>query len=168
MTDHSLSSPFEITRVILQGPFASPERAAALRKANVTHLFNVGEAPNVLTCRDGFAEVLWTPIEDLVRIPDDTTLACLDHLHRMACLPGSRVYVHCVAGWNRSPTIVWLYLVACGVTPDAAREIIARRTLDAVPGHTKLVDAKLIDLVQRHGQRNFLPHGRPEALAPAD
>jgi protein-tyrosine phosphatase len=163
-----MSSPFyfDITRVLLQGPFATPQRAAALRDAGVTHILNVGEGPSVLTVKSGFAEVVWRPVEDLQRVPDTTALACIDELHRIASVPGSRVYVHCVAGWNRSPTILWLYLVACGTAPEEAREMIARRTLDAVPGHGRLVDAELVRLVERHGQEHFLPLSRPEILAP--
>jgi protein-tyrosine phosphatase len=124
---------FEITRVLLQGPFATPQRTAALREAGVTHILNVGEVPSVLSGADGFVEVVWRPVEDLQRIADQTALACLDDVHRLATTPDSRVYVHCVAGWNRSPTLLWLYLIACGLTPDAARHTIAQRTLDAVP-----------------------------------
>jgi hypothetical protein len=54
-------------------------------------------------------------------------------------------------------------------TPQRAeglRAAIARRTLDAVPGHGRLVDAELVRLVQRHGQTHFLPLARPEILDP--
>jgi hypothetical protein len=133
--------------------------------AGVTHLLNVGEAPSVLCASDGpFREVVWHPIVDLERIPDESAFTCLESLHRMVCEPDARVYVHCIAGWNRSPTIVWLYLVACGLSSEAARELIEARAPDAVPGHRRLVDPVLVESIRATGKRLFLPHPRPDAL----
>lgn len=158
---------FPITRGLWLGPFAGPERRPALVEAGITHLLNVGEAPSVLGAADGpFREVAWHPIVDLERIPDDRASACLITLHRMACEPRARVYVHCIAGQNRSPTVLWLYLVACGLRPDAARGIIETRAWDAVAGHARLIDAALVESVQRLGSRSFVPHPRPEAIEP--
>src|SRR5438045_1136414 len=90
---------FWITRGISQGAFPTPADALHLRKAGITHLLNVGESPSVLHARDGFEGVLWQPIADLERIPDEQALGCLDALHRLVLKPDSKVYVHCVAGW---------------------------------------------------------------------
>ena len=35
----------------------------------------------------------------------------------MVIEPDSQVYIHCIAGQLRSPTALWLYLMACGVPP---------------------------------------------------
>lgn len=74
-----------------------------------------------------FQEIAWHPIEDLVRIPEHRAEVCLAALHRMICIPDTKVYVHCIAGWNRSPTVVWLYLVACGVPEREAKQFIEAR-----------------------------------------
>jgi hypothetical protein len=158
---------FPITSALWLGPFASPERCPTLVAGGVTHLLNVGEAPSVLRPDDGpFREVAWHAITDLERIPNKLAVGCLSSLHRMVCEPESRVYVHCIAGWNRSPTIVWLYLVACGVSPEDSRRIIQQRAWDSVPGHSRLIDPALVAGVQAFGAESFLPHPRPEALEP--
>lgn len=158
---------FPITSSLWLGPFASPQRCATLVAGGVTHLLNVGEAPSVLTPADGpFREVVWHPITDLERIPDELAAQCLATLHRMICEPEARVYVHCIAGWNRSPTVVWLYLIACGLSDDEARGLIAQSAHDAVPGHSRLCDATLIASMRANGAASFQPHPRPEALEP--
>ena len=161
----ALQRIFPVTRFIWIGPFASPERRATLVANGITHVLNVGEAPSVLAASDGpFTEIAWHPIADLERIPNEAAVAILTRLHEMVCRPNANVYVHCIAGWNRSPTVVWLYLVACGMDEDEAKRLITRHAWDAVPGHGRLVDASLIDLVQQFGRQSFLPHPRPEAL----
>jgi hypothetical protein len=156
---------YEITKATVLGPFASPERCPTLVASGITHIFNVGEAPSVLDPADGpFAEVTSHPVVDLARIPDDLAITCVSTLHRMVCAPHSRIYVHCVAGRNRSPTILWLYLVACGVEPNAAKAGIVARSWDSVPGHSQLIDANLVEAVQSFGRQKFLPHPRLDAL----
>jgi hypothetical protein len=107
---------------------------------------------------------MWHPIEDLVRIPTTEAINCLNALHDCVCDNNSNVYVHCVAGWNRSPTVLWLYLVACGVDPAVAKNMIASSAFDAVPAHPKLTDDALVREVRTHGQNNFQPHPRPHSL----
>lgn len=165
----ALRRVYQVTQCIWLGPFASPQRRDTLVVSGITHILNVGEAPSVLTATNGpFKEVAWHPIVDLERVPDQAAMAILTKLHEMICQPHARVYVHCMAGWNRSPTIVWLYLVACGMDQEQAKNLIIRHAWDAVPGHARLVDAGLINMVQQFGKESLLPHPRPEALeAPA-
>ena len=158
---------FAITQTIWQGPFESPKRLPDLRSAGITHILNVGEAPNLLRVEDGpFVEIAWCPVDDLERIPDEVAQTCINTLHRMACCDGSKIYIHCIAGWNRSPTVLWLYLVACGLESSAAKELICGRNLDAIPGHSHLVDVELVKLIQEHG-KGFQPHPRPIVLEAA-
>jgi protein-tyrosine phosphatase len=160
---------FRITNSIWLGPFASPERKSTLTATHISHILNVGEAPNVLTTDDGpFRSVIWHAITDLELIPQELAIACLTSLHQMLSEADSQVYVHCIAGLNRSPTVVWLYLVACGITPYEAKAIVERRAPDAIAGHSKLVDATLVAAIQEFGFEHFLPHPRPDVLIPAD
>lgn len=157
---------FRITRNIWQGPFASRQRLAELRRIGITHVVNVGESPPQLTESDGpFQKIFWRPIEDLVRIPTGEALGCLNAIHECVCDNDSNVYIHCVAGWNRSPTVLWLYLVACGVDSTIAQDMIASASYDAVPAHPKLVDDQLVREIVAFGERCFTPHPKPAALA---
>jgi protein-tyrosine phosphatase len=90
----------------------------------------------------------------------------LDTLHRLVSATGAHVYVHCVMGQLRSPTILWLYLVALGVPPEEARELIEVRSKDAVAGHYRMVDGEHVAFAQKHGQKHFAPHPRPEVIVP--
>jgi protein-tyrosine phosphatase len=163
------SNVFQITDSIWLGPFASPERKSALKAAHFTHILNVGEAPSVLSAADDdFREVVWQPIADLERLSDEMAAACLELLHRMVSEADASVYVHCIAGQNRSPTIVWLYLVACGIPEQRAKLIIEKRAPDAIPAHSKLIDDELVAALKRFGAARFLPHSRPSVLVPAN
>ena len=157
---------YPITHGLWLGPFASPGREPILVQGRVTHVLNVGEAPSVLSASSGtFREIEWQPIVDLVRIPDEVAIRCLETLHRMVGEPETRVYVHCMAGWNRSPTVLWLYLVACGWDEGKAKDLITRKSPDAIPGHERLADSALIQTARDHGTSRFMPHPRSEAVA---
>jgi hypothetical protein len=131
----------------------------------VTHILNVSECASELACGEGgFREVVWRPLVDLERIPDADAINCLDSLHRMVCEPGSQVYVHCIAGRNRSATVIWLYLVACGIDPEQARIGIGRRSPSSFPAHPKMVEQSLVEFIKGHGHTGYRPHSRPNAL----
>jgi protein-tyrosine phosphatase len=151
-----------ITPRIAVGMFLSPERAPQLRERGIGHVLNVGENPSIVHKGDfGFAEIVDCPIVDLARIPNDVAIFCIDTMLAMLrSSPDSKVYVHCLAGQNRSPTVVWLFLVACGVDPAAAKHWIKGRVRNSVPGHRDLVDERLI--------RHVIAHGRLHDLTPAD
>lgn len=158
---------YRITRVLSVGRFASPERAEELRAAGVTHVLNVSEAPCAVSASaDGFREVEWVPLADRTPLQPHTLAHLLNMLHGMAVQPDARVYVHCIAGQLRSPTVLWLYLIACGVSPAEAREWIEDRSPDASPGSTRMVDDTHIRFAQQHGLARFRPHPRAEVLAP--
>ena len=158
---------FWITKRIALGQFATPERALFLRNQGVTHVLNVGEGTSVVSTEThGFREVRDCPVVDLQRIRDDVALTAIDSLHAMLTAKDSRVFVHCVAGQNRSPTILWLYFLACGLSSADAKDLITSRSPDSVPGHKALVDARLVEFVRLHGAKNYLPLTDPSVLQP--
>ena len=149
---------FWITKRIAIGQFVSEKRSAYLIERGITHILNVGEAESLAYVRSGsFQEVIDISINDLARIPDDLARKCVSSIHGILSLPDSKLYIHCIAGQNRSPTILWLYLLACGMDPDGAKQLITDRCPDAVPGHGSLVDDKLIVMIQEFGEANLRP-----------
>ncbi len=157
---------YRVTECLSVGPFASPERAKKLLAAGVTHVLNVSDGPSVVSVDTGFAGVAWVPMSDGKRLAPATAIWALDTLHKLAIAPDAHVYVHCMAGQLRAPTILWLYLVALGVPPADARNWIESRSPDAVAGHPRMVDHEHVLLAQKHGLANFFPHPRPNLIVP--
>lgn len=155
-----------MTQDLVVGRFASRERLDELRTLNVTDILNVSDTPSQLTTDDGpFRSVTWIDIEDRTLIPTEIAINAIDTIHQSLTRDWGRVYVHCMAGWNRSPTILWLYLVACGLDGDDAARFICANAFDAVPGHSLLIDSNLVATVQSHGRDKYVPHPRPAAIA---
>jgi protein-tyrosine phosphatase len=156
-----------ITPRIAIGRFATPERCHRLIEQGVTHVLNVADAPSLSEIRQaGFVSVVDMPVADLQRIPDTIAVRCLDVIHEALTPAESKLYLHCTAGQNRSPTILWLYLVACGTQPDAAKRMIVLRCPDAIPGHNNLRDDQLIEVVRSHGKIRGLPGAAQSAIDP--
>lgn len=158
---------YRITKALSVGPFATLERAELLRAAGVTHILNVSHHAHEIVFAPGtFAACPWVPMSDSSRLKPTTAIEALNALHSLAAVPDSHVYVHCVAGMVRSPTILWLYLIALGVPPQDARDWIEDRSPVATAGHPAMVDHEHVLLAQMHGLANFFPHPRPEIIVP--
>lgn len=158
---------FRVTECLSVGPFASAERAETLRAAGVTHVLNVSDGPSVVSAGVGsFASVAWVPMSDSKRLPPHVALRAIATLHDLASKPDAHVYVHCVAGLVRSPTILWLYLISLGVPPKDARAWIEARSPRANAGAAAMVDSEHVRLVQMHGLMHFFPHPRPNLINP--
>jgi len=162
------SGVFWITSRIAIGQFASESRCESLLQQDVTHILNVADADTAATARRvEFREVLGVPVVDHELIPVETVLRCLDYINGVMSAPDSRLYIHCIAGQNRSPTILWLFLLACGMDADQAMRLIVERCPDAVPGHSALVDQELIEDVRAHGRKRKMSEHDEAVTAPA-
>jgi protein-tyrosine phosphatase len=158
---------FRITRVLSVGPFVSPERAVNLLAAGVTHVLNVcDEASEVFASHTGFKDVAWVPMSDSHPLPPAVAIEAIDSLHRLVSAADSHVYVHCRAGLVRSPTILWLYLIALGIPSKDARDWIETRVPMSNPGSARMVNRQHVLLAQRHGLANYFPHPRAEIVVP--
>lgn len=159
---------FWITHCIAQGPFPTDASRHLLIEDGITHVFNVSDAPSQLQPGgDTIRNVADFSVFDGELFPPAIVMQCLESLH--ACLNESdaKLYIHCLAGHNRSPTMLWLYLIACGMELDEAKSIIEVRNPDAVAGNRHLVDDQLIEKVLELGRHKFLPLTRPTILEPA-
>lgn len=133
------------------GPFVSPARALALKLAGVTDILNVSDArtiPEALAA--GFRSVVWVPIADVVPIMEEDVVSILTALDTMFLTPDPKVFVHCLAGHNRSPTTIWLYLRSLGVNSDVARQMIESASPDAVGGHPLLISGETTNTMVAH------------------
>jgi protein-tyrosine phosphatase len=157
---------FRITECLSLGPFASRSRAEELLAAGVTHVLNVSDSPNEVSAAAGFASVAWVPMSDSRRLQPVTMLSALDTLHELASVPESHVYVHCVAGLVRAPTVLWLYLIALGVPARDARAWIESRSKMANAGSSRMTDREHVRLAQMHGLMHYFPHPRPNLIVP--
>ncbi len=147
---------FPVTDRLLLGNFLTPARAKLLPGLGVTHVLNVSDAPSVVSAADaGVREMIDLPIEDLRQLSVEVIEDALTAIHRMLYENEGRVLVHCTACQNRSPTIVWLYLIASGMEPDQAAAMITSVVKDAVPGHSALVSSKLVEWARRLGDKLF-------------
>ncbi len=145
---------FPITEKILLGRFLTPERAKLLSGLGVTHVLNVSDAPSVVSADDiGIREVIDVPIEDLKHFSVDVVEKALAAIHQNLHETDGTVLVHCTACQNRSPTIVWLYLIACGFEPDKAAAMITSVVRDAIPGHSSLVSPEVLEWARQFGNR---------------
>ena len=158
---------FPITKRIAIGQFASESRCQQLTTHDVTHVLNVGEAASLASTVAAFQRVVDIAIEDLMPIPVDVAVHCVETTHEMMTAPATTLYIHCVAGQNRSPTVLWLYLLACGMDGEAAKRLITERAPDAVPGHGSLIDNSIINAVRSVGVERRITPADPAALQPA-
>lgn len=145
---------FPITTRVAIGRFATPERCNYLHERGITHILNVSDAESLARVREfGFAQVHDIAIRDDTRIPTEQALAAVQSLHAMLNIEDSQVYLHCIAGQNRCPTVLWLHLVAMGMGKAAAKQMITTRCPDAQPGHNTLVDSALVAEVNDWGRK---------------
>lgn len=146
---------YRITPCLSVGPYPHGDRVAALVAANVTHVLNVSNShSDTATLNANFREVCDVPMLVDGRLPEADVLHALDQLVRMTAESPAHVYVHCVYGQQRSPTVLWLFLVACGVDPEAARLMIETRAPAATAGHPRLVGPEIVTAVRQHGSEN--------------
>lgn len=159
---------FWITKRIAIGQFATESRCEQLLQQGVTHILNVADADTTEAARSSaFRDVVAVPVADLEIIPVESVLRCLDYIDQAMSTPNAKLYLHCVAGQNRSPTILWLFLLASGMDADQAKRLIVERCPDAVPGHSALVDEDLIAAVRAHGRKRKISEHDETATAPA-
>ena len=137
---------FQITHRIYLGGYLSSAKVDALLQRQINHVVNVGTMPNQYG-QDKF-KITYMPIEDLKLLPLSYVKNFLRTFHHIHNSPDSKIYIHCLAGQNRSPTLLWLYFISCGMPEESARMAIEKNTLETVPGHSNLVNDELLNQIR--------------------
>jgi hypothetical protein len=160
---------FWISSNIAQGSFVDDSKARYLKEKGVTHILNTSNVPNQVEASGyGFAEITWVEMRDHVLIPEDRAIAAISTLYRMLIVEGGTVFVHCVAGQNRSATVLWLFLIACKIDDSEAKRMIEEANIDAVPAYPRLLSPDLIAKVKQYGQEHFVIDADHKALKPIE
>ncbi len=116
----------------LLGVDALPERMAALANAGITHFVDLTSAHDPvppyqpLAGPHGLAQRIHHPITDF-GVPSVPGMQAILSDMRTALDQGGRVYLHCRAGIGRTGTVAATWLVAQGLSPGQALELLAQK-----------------------------------------
>lgn len=141
---------FKITPKIYQGPWPEEQAYHFLREHQISHILNVASSEQPLV--DGF-HIKSLGFPDFTPVPIEICEAALAYLGQTIAVDNCPVFVHCVAGQNRSPAIILLFLVACGYSVEEAEKIICDNTLDANPKNNLLIQEKHLQKANEIGKR---------------
>jgi protein-tyrosine phosphatase len=128
---------FKISDGIYQGAYPNVDACKHLKKLEIGAILNVSGG-SVRSCDDSEINCLSIPFPDGELIPIECIKTALDYIHDNVD-NGVNIFVHCLAGQNRSATILWLYYVSVYKDLEKSYQQFLDKTLDAVPGHPKLV-----------------------------
>jgi protein-tyrosine phosphatase len=141
----------KITRQIYQGGYPLDEDFALLASMGVNCLVNL-DLPydRQDEARAKAFKVCSVLLYDKGMNPADAWWKCLSWMLEDLKEPGNVCYVHCNAGTSRSPTLVWLYLMATGMDSTEAKALIRRCNPYACPGDPSIInDAVVAELLAR-------------------
>ncbi len=134
---------FRIHPMIYQGPFPKEATFASLRECRVPNIINVSGS----TYGNEKFNVLNEPFPDGALIPMSACKNCLQFF-RLCHKESEPVFIHCLAGQNRSGAISFLCLLSLGISQASAKKMIEEGTLDAVADHPRLIGQEHIALAK--------------------
>ena len=151
--------PPRITGSIYQGGYITEKQGARLKEIGITHILNL-DLPYHSTRVDmsglGF-QVIEILVNDMSPMTGELARKVDAAIQRAVDLEGGELYVHCNAGLSRSPTAVWLYLVAKGWDNSEATRVIA-----AAASNLHAPDPLLIGSLDLQGLKRWLQSPRWE------
>ena len=116
----------------LAGVEALPERLAALANAGITHFVDLTSAEDPVPVYQpvpspqGVAQRINHPITDF-GVPSEQGMQAILRDMQAALDQGGKVYLHCRAGIGRTGTVAATWLVAQGLPPQQALDLLAEK-----------------------------------------
>lgn len=153
---------FQINSWIYQGGYPNEAAEEELLRLGVTAVINVsGSADNSVTNIPCYSY----PFPDLQPIPVSLVKELITQIAELG-KQGKKIFIHCSAGQNRSPTVLWLFYLACGISKQDAKKMISNNTLDSVPGHPDLVNEQIIHAALHVGKNMGLSSSLCMSITP--
>ncbi|KOR31432.1 hypothetical protein TI04_00805 [Achromatium sp. WMS2] len=140
-----------ITEHIAQGPKPYGNEYQDLVNNGITHILDLTEFS--ATVQDEITtqlHIIHEYIIDFQFIPYTQVEKCCQIIYDILEQPQHKLYIHCWAGIGRSSTILWLYLIGCGIDPELAKNIIKTANRAATPGNKSLSDSSHISCIKAY------------------
>jgi protein-tyrosine phosphatase len=117
----SALEPKQITSQIYQGGWLRPQHIPELVQLGITHVLNLDlPSTDPLPLDEVNITLHNVPVRDYCLMTPQLVREIIDVIDTSLSSPGHKIYIHCVVGVSRSPTITWLYLIHKGFTPEDA------------------------------------------------
>jgi hypothetical protein len=133
---------YKIHDFIYLGQYPREESLLKLLDLGVKNILNVSGG----NYNDKRFTVFNVPVEDLREMPKDTALL-VSRTIKDSVTNERKIFVHCMAGQNRSPGSIYLGLLALGYTGTVAEKMIEDNSLDAVAKHHKIITDRVVSYI---------------------
>jgi protein-tyrosine phosphatase len=113
--------PKQITSQIYQGGWIVPQDIPELVQLGITHILNL-DLPyeDSLAFREAHLTLRNLYIPDYCLMKPQLVREVIEVIEEFVSSPSHKIYIHCIVGVSRSPTISWLYLIHTGFSPEDA------------------------------------------------
>jgi len=113
--------PKQITSRIYQGGWIVPQDIPELVQLGITHILNL-DLPyeDSLAFREANLTLGNLYIPDYCLMKPQLVREVIDVIEESLSSPSHKLYIHCIVGVSRSPTVSWLYLIHTGFSPEEA------------------------------------------------
>ena len=117
----SALEPKQITSQIYQGGWLRPQHIPELVQLGITHVLNLDlPSTDPMPLHEANITLHNVPVRDYCLMTPQLVREIIEVIDTSLSSPGHKIYIHCVVGVSRSPTITWLYLIHKGLSPEDA------------------------------------------------
>jgi protein-tyrosine phosphatase len=117
----SALEPKQITSQIYQGGWLRLQHIPELVQLGITHVLNLDlPSTDPLPLDEANITLHNVPVRDYCLMTPQLVREIIEVIDTSLSSPGHKIYIHCVVGVSRSPTITWLYLIYKGLSPEDA------------------------------------------------